>query len=49
MHEESLWLSLNQIAELFERDKSVVFRHIKKVYNEAELDESATVAKYATV
>jgi len=49
MHEESLWLSLNQIAELFERDKSVISRHIKKVYNEAELEKSATVAKYATV
>lgn len=49
MHEESLWLSLNQIAELFERDKSVISRHIKKIYNEAELDKSATVAKYATV
>ena len=49
MHEESLWLSLNQIAELFERDKSVISRHIKKVYNDAELDKSATVAKYATV
>ncbi len=49
MHEESLWLSLNQIAELFERDKSVISRHIKKVYNDEELDKSATVAKYATV
>lgn len=49
LQKESLWLSLNQIAELFERDKSVISRHIKKVYSEAELDESATVAKYATV
>jgi len=49
MHEENLWLSLNQIAELFERDKSVISRHIKNVYNDAELEKSATVAKYATV
>jgi len=49
MHEESMWLSLNQIAELFERDKSVISRHIKNVYNDAELEKSATVAKYATV
>ncbi|MFH1076853.1 MAG: virulence protein RhuM/Fic/DOC family protein [Pseudomonadota bacterium] len=49
LQKESLWLSLNQIAELFERDKSVISRHIKKIYSEEELDESATVAKYATV
>ena len=46
---ESLWLSLNQIAALFERDKSVISRHLRNVYATAELDRAATVAFFATV
>ena len=46
---ETLWLSLNQIAELFGRDKSVVSKHLKAIYEEGELLREATVAKYATV
>ena len=46
---ESVWLTLNQIADLFERDKSVISRHLKNIYKEAELDYSSTVAKNATV
>jgi len=49
MEAETLWLSLNQIADLFERDKSTVSRHIKNIYREGELDEVATVAFFATV
>ena len=44
-----LWLSLNQIAELFQRDKSVISRHLKNVFEEGELELGATVAKSATV
>ena len=47
--EETVWLTLDQMAALFERDKSTISRHIKNVFSEGELDESATVAKYATV
>ena len=47
--EETAWLSLDQMATLFERDKSTVSRHIKNVYDEGELEQSATVAKIATV
>lgn len=47
--EETVWLSLDQMAQLFERDKSTISRHIKHVYEEGELEESATVAKIATV
>ncbi len=43
------WLSLNQIAGLFERDKSVISRHLSNVYKTAELDRGATVAFLATV
>ena len=45
---EIFWLSLNQIAELFARDKSVISRHLKNIYREGELDAAATVAKNAT-
>lgn len=45
----SLWLNLNQISELFDRDKSVISRHIQNIYKEKELPEYATVAKNATV
>lgn len=46
---ETFWLSLNQIADLFERDKSVISRHLNKIYKDGELDAMATVAKNATV
>ena len=47
MKGETVWLTLDQMSKLFERDKSVISRHIKNVLNE-ELDYS-TVAKFATV
>ena len=34
---ETVWLSLNQLADLFQRDKSVVSKHIKNVFDEMEL------------
>ena len=37
------------MAEPFDRDKSVVFKHLKAIYEEGELQREATVAKYATV
>ncbi len=49
---DTFWLSLNQIAQLFERDKSVISRHIKNILEEGELSEVEifrTVAKNATV
>ncbi len=47
MQDETVWLSLDQMAQLFDRDKSVISRHIKKVLEE-ELDDNAVVAKFAT-
>jgi len=47
--DETVWLSLNQMSELFQRDKSVISRHIKNVYEEGELESSSTVANFATV
>lgn len=49
VEKETLWLTLNQIADLFERDKSVISRHFRNIYDEGELDRGATVAKNATV
>ena len=49
VQQETVWLSLNQMAELFQRDKSVVSRHINNVFDEGELRREATVAKSATV
>ena len=49
LENETVWLSLNQLAELFQRDKSVISKHIKNVFDEGELRPEATVAKYATV
>jgi len=46
---ETVWLSLNQLAELFQRDKSVISKHIANVFAEGELDAKATVANFATV
>jgi prophage maintenance system killer protein len=45
---ETLWLSLNQIAELFERDKSVVSRHLRRVFQTGELERNSVVAFFAT-
>ena len=47
--EDTVWLTLNQIAELFEREKSSISRHISNIYKNGELDRSSTVAKIATV
>ena len=47
--DETVWLSLNQIAQLFGRDKSVISRHLKNIYTSEELLLEATVAKNATV
>ena len=46
--ENTVWLTLDQIASLFEKDKSTVSRHIKNIFSEGELDKEAVVANYAT-
>ena len=49
LDESTVWLSLDQMSALFERDKSTVSRHIKNIFDEEELEQTATVAKFATV
>ena len=46
--EETIWLTLDQIAKLFNRDKSVISRHIKNILFSYELNENSVVAKNAT-
>jgi len=48
LESETLWLSLNQIATLFGRDKSVISRHLNKVFKDEELIRDSVVAKNAT-
>ncbi len=45
---ETVWLSLNQMTDLFGRDKSVISRHIANIFEEGELVRAATVANFAT-
>lgn len=47
--DETFWLTLNQIADLYERDKSVISRHIRNIFLDGELSKNSTVAKNATV
>ena len=49
LKDETVWLNLAQLTEHFQRDKSVISRHINNVFEEGELSRSSTVAKYATV
>lgn len=46
---DTVWLSIDQMAELFQRDKSTISRHIKNIYSEGELVREGTVAFFATV
>jgi len=46
--EDTVWLSLDQMAELFQRDKSTISRHIKNIFEESELQRNSVVAKFAT-
>ena len=47
-HGETVWLTLDQMAMLFDRDKSTISRHIKNSFEEGELDRGAVVANFAT-
>lgn len=48
LYEESVWLSLNQMVELFERDKSVISRHLNNIFKSGELKRDEVVAKNTT-
>lgn len=48
LQNDTVWLSLDQMAELFQRNKSTISRHIKNVLENGELDEKEVVAFFAT-
>ena len=48
MDTDTVWLNMSQLCELFQRDKSVISRHIKNIFSEGELNESSVVAFFAT-
>ena len=45
---DTVWLSIDQMAELFQRDKSTISRHIKNIFEEGELNKNSVVANFAT-
>ena len=47
MGEESVWLTQQQMAELFDKDRTVIGRHIRNIYKEEELERDITCAKFA--
>ena len=49
LQNDTVWLSLDQMAELFQRNKSTISRHVKNVLEDGELQEEATIANFATV
>lgn len=46
---ESVWLTADQMAELFQRDRTSIQRHVKKIYDEGELKPESTCAFFAKV
>lgn len=47
-NDETVWLSLDQMSSLFQRDKSTISRHIKNIFDEGELIKGSVVANFAT-
>ena len=48
LQDETVWLSIDQMSELFQRDKSTISRHIKNIFIEGELQGNSVVANFAT-
>jgi len=49
MDADTVWLTQAQMARLFDKDKSVIFRHVKNAIQEGEIDPEVTIAKFAQV
>ena len=45
--QDTVWLSIDQMAELFQRDKSVIGKHVRSIFSEGELDKKSVWAKFA--
>ena len=46
-YEDTVWLSIDQIAELFQCDRSVIVKHVRNIFKEGELDKNSVLAKSA--
>jgi len=49
LQNETVWLTLAQMADLFQRDKSSIFKHVQNIFEEGELASEGTVANFAIV
>lgn len=49
LYDETIWLPLNKIAELFDKNKMTISDHIKNIYEEKELEQSSTIRNFLTV
>jgi len=49
LERDTIWLDAHQMASLFERDRTVILRHIRNIYATGELSSESTCAKYAQV
>jgi hypothetical protein len=49
LEQDSIWLDAHQMAKLFDRDRSVIVRHVRNIFNTSELDPLSTCAKFAQV
>ena len=49
MGEETVWLTQQQMADLFNKDRTVIGRHIRNIYKEEELEKDITCAKFAHI
>ena len=48
LQDETVWLSLTDMSDLFQRDKSVISRHIRNIFAEGELVRNSVIANFAT-
>lgn len=46
---DTVWLSIDQMAELFQRDRSVIGKHVRNIFKEGELEKESVWAKFATL
>lgn len=49
LYDETIWLPLNKIGELFEKNKMTISEHIKNIYAEGELEKNSTIRNFLTV
>ena len=49
MENDTVWLTLDNLSELYQRNKSTISRHLRNIYDDGELDRDSTVANFATV